>query len=180
LRHFARWFDRVGAAELPLPADPSVLWAVFKRDYDRRAGQVFVAMSFRESKTLSAVYKAIEEAIAQFNAAHPNALLNPVRVDKYQGDSFDIPARVFQDIEHSCLVIADLTDEKQNVYCEVGYAKARGIPFFLTFQKTARKARPAKKVHFDLSPYRYIEYEDSLELRDKLKANLDAWHDRPM
>jgi hypothetical protein len=24
---------------------------------------------------------------------------------------------------------------KQNVYCEVGYAKARGIPFFLTFQR---------------------------------------------
>jgi nucleoside 2-deoxyribosyltransferase len=34
-------------------------------------------------------------------------------------------------------VIADLTDEKQNVYCEVGYAKARGIPFFLTFQRKA-------------------------------------------
>lgn len=178
LRHFARWFDRVGAADLPLPADPSVLWTVFKRDYDRRAGQVFVAMSFRESKTLDAVYKAIEEAIAQFNAAHPNTPLTPVRVDKYQGDSFDIPARVFQDIERSCLVIADLTDEKQNVYCEVGYAKARSIPFILTFRKKA-DAPPSNKVHFDLSPYRYIEYEDALELRDKLKAELDVWHDRP-
>ena len=70
--------------------------------------------------------------------------------------------RVFQEIENSRLLIADLTDEKPNVYCEVGYAKARGIPFFLTFQKKA--ADPAKgsgttasnKVHFDLAPYRYI------------------------
>ncbi len=178
LREFARWFDRVGAADLPLPADPSILWTVFKRDYDRRAGQVFVAMSFRESKTLDAVYRAIQEAIGQFNDAHPNTPLNPIRVDKYHGDSFDIPARVFQDIERSCLVIADLTDEKQNVYCEVGYAKAKNIPFLLTFQKKAGSP-PPNKVHFDLIPYRYIEYEDSLELRDKLKAELDAWHDRP-
>lgn len=178
LRHFARWFDRVGAAVFPLPADPSVLWTVFKRDYDKRAGQVFVAMSFRESKTLDAVYKAIEEAIGHFNVAHPDTPLNPIRVDKYRGDSFDIPARVFGDIERSCLVIADLTDEKQNVYCEVGYAKARGIPFFLTFRKTGRAATPPNRVHLDLIPYRYIEYEESIELRDKLKTELDAWHVR--
>jgi nucleoside 2-deoxyribosyltransferase len=179
LFEFARWFDRVGGMELPLPADPTVLWTVFKREYDRRAGQVFVAMSFRESKTLDSTYKAIEEAITHFNAAHPNAPLTPVRVDKYQGESFSIPARVFQDIERSCLVIADLTDEKQNVYCEVGYAKAKGIPFFLTFRKTTNTAAPPNKIHFDLSPYRYIEYEESLELRDKLRSELDAWLARP-
>lgn len=178
LRHFARWFDRVGAAEFPLPADPLVLWRVFKRDYDKRAGQVFVAMSFRESKTLDAVHRAIAEAIGQFNAAHPDSPLNPIRVDEYRGDSFDIPARVFGDIERSCLVIADLTDEKQNVYCEVGYAKAKGIPFFLTFRKAGGAATPPNRVHSDLSPYRYIEYEETIELRDKLKTELDAWHDR--
>ena len=74
----------------------------------------------------------------------------------------------------SCLVIADLTDEKQNVYCKVGYAKAKGKPFFLTFRKEPG-AKPPNKVHFDLAPNRYIEYEDALELRDSLKKELDAW-----
>lgn len=46
LRDFARWFERVGGSDLPLPADPTVLWTVFKRDFDKRAGQVFIAMSF--------------------------------------------------------------------------------------------------------------------------------------
>jgi nucleoside 2-deoxyribosyltransferase len=175
LGNFARWFDRVGGEDLPLPADPSILWTVFKRDFDKRAGQVFIAMSFRESKALEGVQKAFEEAITQFNESHPNSPLAPIRIDKQEGASYEIPARVFQEIDQSRLVIADLTDEKQNVYCEVGYAKARGIPFFLTFQK---KASGSNKVHFDLAPYRYIDYETTHELRDKLKKELDSWHDR--
>jgi nucleoside 2-deoxyribosyltransferase len=175
LRDFARWFDRVGGADLPLPADPSILWTVFKRDFDKRAGQVFIAMSFRENKTLDGVQKALEEAIEQFNVSHLNSPLAPIRIDKQGGASYEIPARVFHEIDQSRLVIADLTDEKPNVYCEVGYAKARGIPFFLTFQK---KAMDASKVHFDLAPYRYIEYETTHELRDKLKQELTSWHDQ--
>jgi hypothetical protein len=184
LRAFAQWFERVGGAELPLSTDPSVLWFVFKRDHDRRAGQVFIAMSFRESKVLNGVQQAFEEAIQSFNESHPDSPLSPIRIDKQKGASYEIPTRVFQEIDNSRLVIADLTDEKPNVYCEVGYAKAKGIPFFLTFQKTT--ADPGKggtgatsnRVHFDLAPYRYIEYETTHELRDKLKQELDSWHDQ--
>ncbi|MGB8063104.1 MAG: hypothetical protein WCF26_14505 [Candidatus Sulfotelmatobacter sp.] len=179
LRDFARWFDRVGGSDFPAPADPSVLWTIFKRDFDKKAGQVFIAMSFRESKTLDGAYKAFQEAVEQFNADHPNAPLAPLRIDKQEGESFEIPARVFQEIESSRLVIADLTDEKPNVYCEVGYAKARGIPFFLTFHKKVAdgKTTTENRVHFDLQPYRYIEYETTHELRDKLKEELKAWHE---
>jgi nucleoside 2-deoxyribosyltransferase len=175
LRDFARWFDRVGGADLPSPADPSVLWTVFERDYKKRAGQVFIAMSFRESKTLEGVQIAFEEAIEQFNKSHPNSPLDPKRIDKQAGASYEIPAHVFKEIDNSRLVIADLTDEKPNVYCEVGYAKAREIPFILTFHKDGTS--PANKVHFDLVPYRYIEYDNPMDLRNKLKHELDAWHD---
>ncbi len=174
LRDFAQWFDRVGAADLPIPTDPCILWNVFKCDFDKRMGQVFIAMSFRESKTLDSVYKAIEEAIDQFNMGHPDTSLSPRRVDKQHGASFDIQARVFREIEQSRLVIADLSDERPNVYCEVGYAKARGIPFFLTFHKGSG-SKPSNKVHFDLAPYRYIEYDNPLDLRDSLKKELEGW-----
>lgn len=183
LRDFAQWFDGVGVADMPMSADPSILWTVFKRDFEKRAGQVFIAMSFRESKTLEGVYKAIEEAIGQYNSAHPNAPLSPVRIDKQEGASYEIPARVFHEIDQSRLIIADLTDERQNVYCEVGYAKARGIPFFLTFHKKAGASPAAQesialnKVHFDLAPYRCIEYDNPLDLRDRLGKELNAWFD---
>ncbi len=174
LREFARWFDRVGAADLPMLANPFILWNIFKRDFEKHSGQVFIAMSFRENRILEFVYKAIKESIDQFNSGHPDTPLSPLRIDRQEGPSFDIPTRVFQEIDQSRLVIADLTDERQNVYCEVGYAKARGIPFFLTFQKKPG-SRPPNKVHLDLAPYRYIEYDNPLDLRDKLKNELETW-----
>jgi nucleoside 2-deoxyribosyltransferase len=183
LRDFAQWFDRLGGTDLPTPSDPTVLWEVFKRSYDNRPKSVFVAMSFREDQTLEDTKQAIKEAIGRFNEGHPNAHLNPVLVDEQKGASYEIPARVFQDIEQSGLVIADLTDERPNVYCEVGYAKSRGIPFILTFHKKRnsrtrppwdRKDESGNKVHFDLAAFRYVPYDNPMNLRDQLTIELGA------
>ena len=151
----------------------------------RRAKSVFIATSFRDDQTLKDVGLAMKEAIEQFNADHPNAPLFPVRVDEQRGMSYEIPARVFQDIDESQLVIADLTDERPNVYCEVGYAKSRGIPFILTFHKESSPAGPpwdrtvagGNRVHFDLAAFRHIAYDNPLHLRDLLKAELSTLFD---
>ena len=92
---------------------------------------------------------------------------------------------MFQDIDESELVIADLTDERPNVYCEVGYAKSRGIPFILTFHKESSPAGPpwdrkvagGNRVHFDLAAFRHIAYDNPLHLRDLLKAELSTLFD---
>ena len=183
LRDFARWFENVGGTDMPMPADPSILWTIFKRDFDKRAGKVFVAMSFRNERDLQDVGTAIDEALDRFNAEHPNTPLAPRRADKQKGASYEIPAWIFSEIDRSRLVIADLTDERPNVYCEVGYAKSKGIPFILTFHKRKpddkppwdRESSPGNRVHFDLTPYRYIAYETPFDLRDKLKQELDAF-----
>jgi hypothetical protein len=182
LIYFAKWFERIGGSSLPLPSDPTLLWEVFKREYDKKAKSVFIAMSFQEEKILRSVGQAIKEAIEKLNAEHPNALIHPVRVDEQKGASYEIPARVFQDIDQSTLVIADLTDERPNVYCEVGYAKSRGVPFILTFHKKDSAVGPpwersdagGNKIHFDLAAFRHIAYDDLLQLRDRLKAELEA------
>jgi hypothetical protein len=186
LRDFAHWFDNVGGADMPLPADPSILWTIFKRDFDKRAGKVFIAMSFSEEQALKDVSTAIDEALDHFNKDHPNSPLDPRRADKQKGASYEIPSWIFSEIDQSRLVIADLTDEKPNVYCEVGYAKSKGVPFILTFHKRTPTDKPpweresslGNKVHFDLAPYRYIAYESAFDLRDKLKQELDAFSAR--
>lgn len=186
LRDFGRWFDRVGGSDMPMPADPSVLWTVFKRDFDKRAGRVFIAMSFSEERNLLDVKTAINEALDWFNGENPNTPLEPRRADEQKGASYEIPAWIFSEIDQCRLVIADLTDEKPNVYCEVGYAKSKGIPFILTFHKRSTDVKPpwdresasGNKVHFDLTPYRYIEYETAYDLRDKLKEELKAFMER--
>jgi len=182
LRDFSKWFERVGGTDLPLPSDPTILWTIFKKDFDQKARSVFIAMSFTEGQNLEDIEKAIDEAIDNYNEEHPNAKLAPKRVDKQKGASYEIPARVFNEIDQSRLVIADLTDEKPNVYCEVGYAKSKDIPFILTFHKRTatdippwdRESSDGNKVHFDLAAYRYISYDNPLNLRDKLKAELNA------
>ncbi|MCX6998246.1 MAG: hypothetical protein NTV49_14475 [Kiritimatiellaeota bacterium] len=184
LQEFARWFDRVGAADMPMHADPSVLWTVFKSDFDKRAGKVFVAMSFTDENMLKEMGTAIDEALDQFNAEHPHCPLAPRRADKQKGASYEIPAWIFSEIDDSRLLIADLTDERPNVYCEVGYAKCKGVPFMLTFHKRLpadkppweRESSPGNKVHFDLQAYRYIAYDNAFQLRDRLKQELDAWN----
>jgi hypothetical protein len=120
LRDFARWFDGIGGADMPLPADPSVHWTIFKRDFDKRAGKVFIAMSFSNEQSPQDVATAIDEALDRFNADHPNSPLAPRCADKQKGASYEIPAWIFSEIEQSRLAIADLTDERPNVYCEVG------------------------------------------------------------
>jgi hypothetical protein len=185
LRDFAKWFERVGGTELPLPSDPTILWTIFKKDFDQKARSVFIAMSFNEDQNLEDIGKAIDEAIDKYNEEHPNTKLAPRRIDKQKGASYEIPARVFNEIDQSRLVIADLTDEKPNVYCEVGYAKSNNIPFILTFHKRTstdippwdRESSTGNKVHFDLAAYRYISYDNPLNLRDKLKMELDALFD---
>jgi hypothetical protein len=186
LQDFALWFGRIGGPDLPLPPDPTLLWKVFKKDYESRARSVFIAMSFRDDQTLRDVRRAMNEAIGQFNADHPNAPLAPIRVDEQKGASYEIPARVFQGIDQSLLMIADLTDERPNVYCEVGYAKSCGIPFILTFHKKDPTIGPpwdridaqGNRVHFDLAAFRYVTYDNPLHLRDLLKIELDALFDQ--
>jgi len=188
LRDFARWFDNIGGTDMPLPADPSILWTIFKLDFDKRAGKVFIAMSFSSERDLQDVGTAIDEALDRFNKEHPNKPLAPRRADKQKGASYEIPAWIFSEIDQSRLVIADLTDERPNVYFEVGYAKSKGIPFILTFHKRTptdkppweRESSPGNKVHFDLTPYRYIAYETAFDLRDKLKQELDAFVERAL
>ena len=165
-----------------MPSDPTILWTIFKKDFDQKARSVFIAMSFRDNQNLEDIGKAIDEAIDKYNEEHPNAKLTPKRVDKQKGASYEIPGRVFSEIDQRRLVIADLTDEKPNVYCEVGYANSKGIPFILTCHKRNptdeppwdRKTVTGNKVHFDLAAYRYISYNNPLNLRDKLKQELNA------
>jgi hypothetical protein len=56
-------------------------------------------LSFQETKTPDGVQKAFEEAIKLVNDSHPNSPLAPMRIDKQGDESYEIPARVFQEIE---------------------------------------------------------------------------------
>jgi hypothetical protein len=63
--------------------------------------------------------------------------------------------------------LSDLTGERPNCYYEVGYAQALQKEIILTIQK-------GSSVHFDLSSYRFIEWETENELKQKLRTRFKA------
>jgi len=87
--------------------------------------------------------------------------LNATRVDEVAGSRL-ISADIITQIKKSEFIIVDLTNERPNVYYELGYAHgigAEGNNILLI-------AKKGTKLHFDISGLRVREYESIMDLRD--------------
>lgn len=110
--------------------------------------------------------------------------LDPKRVDKHN-EGHLLSSEIADFIKRSKIIIADLTNERQNCYLEVGYAM--GIGQFTNLILCAREdhnlespnyTKGDPKIHFDLSGYGFIWWhKDKLEdfkkeLISKIKQRL--------
>jgi hypothetical protein len=129
---------------------------------------VFVAMSFSKenqfSKILTQAYdEAIKPAIEE-DAGYQKA----VRVDREQflGDIvFEIIAR----IKECRFLVADVTEQKNGVYYEAGYAMGMGLPVIWLCHKD-----DMKNAHFDTRQMNHIPWDDIPELRKNLANRILA------
>lgn len=117
---------------------------------------VFVAMPFLESY----------EDVYQFGIYGPIRRLGYVceKVDEssYAGSIVD---RIITGIREAEFVVADLSEERPNVYLEVGYAWGLGKPVVLV-------ARDGHRLHFDLSHHKCIFYTTIGKLADQLERTV--------
>lgn len=119
-----------------------------------KPNSVFILMPMRADKPeLDDVKNAIKEALESFG-------LEAFRVDDIE-HSETITQKVLESIRQSAYVVADLTDERPNVYYEVGYAHAIGHHPILV-----RKA--GTPLHFDLVVHNVPEYRNNAELKSIL------------
>jgi len=177
LKSYDRWIVSNHLLEDFESVKPAEIWSIFRKWKDNQPKVLFVACSFRKAEELEAVKKMIKEAIDKVTEKHPDIRVEAIRIDESKGESFKVPPKIFKDIDTADLLIADLTDERPNVYCEVGYAKAKGIPFILTFRpKNAEEGKLKNKVHTDLQPYKYVQYFDASTLRDELIKELEGFY----
>lgn len=117
--------------------------------------QVFVIMKFDEP-FLDSAYQGVIKPIIESNGYHP------VRIDEIQ-DSGRITDQIVEEISKSEVVLADLSGERPNCYYEAGFAHALGKNMIFTVKK-------GTPVHFDLSAYRFIEWETEQQLRQELEV----------
>ena len=117
-------------------------------------GHIFVIMSFR--KELQDVYDEMRFAVD----AHGGDLTIE-RIDDTFGD-YKITDAVLQKVQEAELLICDLTDERPNVYFELGYARGVDKTVILT-------AKQGTKVHFDVRHYRVIFYSSPTQLKKRLQ-----------
>jgi hypothetical protein len=117
---------------------------------------VFVIMSFDRDDTLRD-YKA---AVAQ---VCKDAGFEAIRTDtKPAANAHQIVDAIHDHIDACGFVIADLTNQRPNVYYEIGYARGLDKKLVLTSQK-------GTEVHFDLQGYNRIVWSGSENLKDQLR-----------
>jgi len=116
--------------------------------------QGFVAMSFSDemkSKWEEAIRPAIQEA--GYTA---------YRADE-ETHSDNIIFKIMAEIKNSRFVVADVTEQRNGVYFEAGYALGLGVPVIWSVRKD-----DAANVHFDTAQYNQIRWESPKELREGL------------
>lgn len=118
------------------------------------SNQAFVAMSF--SSKLNPIWTdAIKIGIE-------NAGYSAYRIG-VEPHSDRIDTKIMAEIRNSRFLVADVTEQRQGVYFEAGYALGLGLPVIWSCRKDE-----LKKVHFDTRQYNHIVWEKTEELKEDL------------
>ena len=127
-------------------------------DPEFEEGLVFVIMPF--SSQLNDVYSAMKDECSKLS-------LDCVRVDEVTGSGF-ILKKIYDLIERAEFIIADLTEERPNVYYEIGYAHGVGNEG----NEILLIAKEGTKLHFDIAPLAVRFYSSTEHLRSIVNSHL--------
>ena len=121
----------------------------------------FVIMSFGQE--MKDTYEEMKFAVEAYGNN-----LKVERIDDEFGD-YKITETILKKIQQAEFIICDLTEEKPNVYFELGYARGIKKTVILT-------AKYGSKIHFDVRGYRVVFYSSLTELKQKLKTEFNYFY----
>lgn len=123
---------------------------------------VFLIMSFAETDDMEDYRAAVKEVCKK-------AGFQAIRTDsRPAANTHQIIDAIHDHIQTCGFVIADLTNERANVYYEIGYARGLDKKLILT----SKKGTP---VHFDLHGYNRIEWTGTENLKKQLTPVVDEF-----
>jgi hypothetical protein len=120
--------------------------------------QAFVAMWFDDEMT-----STFSDGILPLQEDTGFTML---RIDMKQFND-KICDRIIAEIRKSRFLIADVTEHRQGVYFEAGFAMGLGLPVIWTCRKDQ-----IERCHFDTRQYNHIPWSNVDELREKLKDRI--------
>ena len=128
----------------------------------KNSNKCFVAMAFRD-ETLE-IRKAIKEVLIDTG-------FEPILIDEQNIDSSKtINDEIIAGLKKCNFCIADFSYHSNGVYFESGFALGQGRKVIYTCLKNE-----FSDAHFDIRPLQHIIYEESHELKIKLKSKIEAW-----
>lgn len=120
----------------------------------KNSNQAFVAMSFAK-ELVPAWIDGIKPALER-------AGYTAYRVDsEHHIDRID--AKIMVEIKNSKFVVADVTDQRQGVYFEAGYALGLGLPVIWSVRDD-----DLTNVHFDTRQYNHIVWNCEVDFQEQL------------
>ncbi|MFC4527068.1 hypothetical protein ISN76_10220 [Dyella halodurans] len=127
-------------------------------DYEVKSEKpkAFIVMQF--STPYNELYKeVIKKVCLEFD-------VEPVRVDEIYSQGLIIQD-ITRQLTEAAVVIAEITPTNANVYYEVGYAHAINKPTILIADKSI-------KLPFDVSPFRVLMYENTIDGKGRVEEGL--------
>ena len=166
----------------------SDLIRIFEKVAESRHRQIFVSMQFKiPDKGGQWVdnpnWKAIEAAVAELNREHQFDLkLKPIRIDEFdKGYSYPISGEIFQLIEDSGYLVADLTAGNKNVYHEVGLlmglnqARQKAHDNFLLLHNSS-VGDVSKDFGFNIADFKQLRLSDTHSIGQQVKKQIAIYY----
>jgi len=123
--------------------------------------QIFIIMSYNTN---------LNDTFREFklSAKKVNSKLIVKRLDEQRGD-YSITDEILSNIRKADLIICDLTEERPNVYYELGYARALG-------KQIISCAKKGTNLHFDIRNFRTILYDSLSQLGVELEEEIRYYY----
>ena len=186
-RQFETWVLKNHQYELQT-INASDLIRIFEKIAESRHRQIFVSMQFKIQDTNGQLvdnpnWKAIESAVTELNREHQFDLkLKPIRIDEFdKGYSYPISSEIFQLIEGSGYLIADLTAGNKNVYHEVGLlmglnqARQKGHDNFLLLHNSS-VGDVSKDFGFNIADFKQLRLNDTHSIGQEVKRQVAIYY----
>lgn len=176
----APWYKKSGVSLDDLLARKRNIFAKFERKAKDamtvEAHRVFVIMPIQGEKygtqDEQRIFREYDERFETIETLLGDYDCVGIRIDK-EHPLDDMVRRIKEEIRRSKFVIADLTDERQSCYFEVGYAEALGRPIIYCASKESVLSPGSQtKIHFDIH-MNVNMFTNHKELDAKLRSAID-------